>query len=118
MSLETFIKKVINNESISFPETIAIITEHYHYQPTLFTNGLGNEKVTNAAGTNEGSCKIFAFALLHDLNAQQTLNLFGDYYHKDVLNNPNGTDHANIRTFMTFGWEGILFADSALVLKR
>ena len=117
MSLEAFIKRAVNNESISFPETIAIINEHYHSQPTLFTNGLDSEKVTSTAGTNEGSCKIFAFASSHNLNAQQTLNLFGDYYHKDVLNNPNGTDHANIRTFMKFGWQGILFADTALTLK-
>ncbi len=118
MSLVAFIEKIKNDERIQFAETIAVITEHYDYQPTLFTNGLKEEQVTSAPGTNEGSCKIFAFALLNNLSPQHTLNLFGDYYHLDVLNNPNGTDHANIRTFMKFGWDGISFKDTPLTPKR
>ena len=34
-----------------------------------------------------------------------TLWLFGDFYRKDVLENPDGTDHANIRAFMEGGWD-------------
>ena len=73
--------------------------------------------MTNAAGSNEGSCKIFAFALHQQLTPEQTLNLFGDYY-QDVLNDPNGTSHQNIRNFMHSGWTGIKFASpDALVIK-
>lgn len=112
MSLNTFLDKIRNNTPVSFSETIAVITEHYDYQPTEFSNGL----LINNAGTNEGSCKIFAFAQLHKLTEQQTLNLFGDYY-PEVLNDPDGTGHQNIRNFMRDGWQGISFKNAALVTK-
>lgn len=109
MSLNTFINKVKSKEHVSFDDTMAIINELYRYTPTTFTNGLGENSVTNKAGTNEGSCKIFAFAKLNQLDKTQTLNLFGDFYHQDVLNTPNGNGHQNIRNFMQYGWEGIQF---------
>lgn len=117
MSLASFLKKVKNNENVGFDETIAVITENYQYQPTEFSNGLNEQLLVNQAGTNEGSCKIFAFAQLHRLDQQQTLNLFGDYYRVDVLNDPNGTGHQNIRNFMQYGWDGISFKGSALTAK-
>ncbi len=117
MSLASFLEKVKNNEAVGFNETIAVITENYHYQATEFSNGLGERLLINSAGTNEGSCKIFAFAQLNQLDQQQTLNLFGDYYRLDVLNKPDGTDHQNIRNFMQYGWEGIRFNGAALTVK-
>ncbi|MDD5633569.1 MAG: HopJ type III effector protein, partial [Methylococcales bacterium] len=95
-------------------ETIAVITENYHYQPTEFSNGLDENTLINPAGTNEGSCKIFAFAKIHELDQQHTLNLFGDYYRLDVLKDPKGTGHQNIRNFMKYSWEGICFKGEAL----
>ncbi len=114
MSLEIFIEKIKHGEPVSFSETMAIIAKYYQYHPTRFSNGKGDEQVINEAGTNEGSCKIFAFALIHQLDQQQTLELFGDYYHQDVLLNPEGNDHQNIRNFIKFGWEGINFEQPAL----
>jgi len=113
--LDQLIKKSQTNpEMISFQETINIIDEFYHYTPTEFTNGLDDELMINQAGSNEGSCKIFAFALMHNFNSKQTLNCFGDYYRVDVLQNPDGEDHANIRTFIKYGAQGIQFSDVAL----
>lgn len=117
MSLASFLEKVKNNVPVSFDESIAAITENYHYQPTEFSNGLDEQLLVNQAGTNEGSCKIFAFAQLNRLDQQQTLNLFGDYYRLDVLNDPNGTGHQNIRNFMRYGWDGIRFDGLALTAK-
>jgi len=117
MSLKTFLEKIKNHEPVSFDETIAVITEHYDYQPTAFSNGLGEHQLMNEAGKNEGSCKIFAFAQLNQLDQQQTLNLFGDYYRQDVLNDPNGSGHQNIRNFMNTGWAGISFYGVALTAK-
>ncbi|MFA6161846.1 MAG: HopJ type III effector protein [Methylobacter sp.] len=116
MSLTSFIEKIRNNATASFDETIAVITENYHYQPTEFSNGLNDHTLVNQAGTNEGSCKIFAFAQINQLDQQQTLSLFGDYY-RDVLNEPQGTDHQNIRNFMQYGWDGIHFKGVALTAK-
>jgi len=117
MSLNEFLTKIANNETISFAETIAVIMDNYHYQAAEFSNGLGEQMLTSPAGTNEGSCKIFAFAHLHKLTEQQTLNLFGDYYRLDVLNNPQGDSHQNIRQFMKFGWAGIHFNELPLSAK-
>lgn len=118
MSINIFIEKIHQNQPVSFAETITVISENYHYQPTEFSNGLGEHTLTNAAGSNEGSCKIFFFAGLHQLNQQQTLSLFGDYYRKEVLEHPNGTDHQNIRNFMRFGWDGIRYQGTALTVKE
>lgn len=117
MSTEDFIEKVKQNIPVSFPDTMAVIAYYYDYQPTEFSNGLGADRLVNAPGTNEGSCKIFAFAKLNRLTESQTLNLFGDYYRMDVLQDPNGTSHQNIRNFMKFGWKGIEFQDLPLTPK-
>ncbi|WP_192346127.1 HopJ type III effector protein [Algoriphagus sp. Y33] len=96
--------------AISFSEVIAHIDSHYEFTPTRFLNGT----TVNEAGQNNGSCKIFSFAKLQNLTPIETLSLFGDFYLKDVLQNPDGTDHQNIRNFMQSGWEGIKFEDEAL----
>ena len=117
-NLDLQLKKIHSApESITFQETIDIIDDFYHYSPTQFTNGYDNEVITNKAGSNEGSCKIFAFAKPHELNDLQTLNCFGNYYRIDVLQNPENEDHANIRTFMTYGLKHILFSRSVLTKK-
>lgn len=113
MLLNDFLTKVKANESLNFADTITVITENYIYTPTAFRNG----NTQNAAGQNEGSCKIFAFAKLHDLTPPQTLSLFGDYYRIDVLQHPEATDHQNIRQFMQHGWAGVVFESEALKTK-
>lgn len=113
-NIETFIKKIKENpKSIEFTETIAVIDANYNFTPTAFQNGTQ----FNAVGENSGSCKLFSFAQLHNLSQLETLACFGSYYFNDVLKNPQGTDHQNIRNFMKFGWNGIQFEGNALILK-
>lgn len=100
-------------ETINFKEVIAFIDDNYSFTPTRFTNG----NTVNEAGENNGSCKLFSFAKLNDLSKEETLALFGDFYRTDVLQNPEGTDHQNIRNFMQFGWDGISFDGDALKQK-
>ncbi|MFK5913417.1 MAG: HopJ type III effector protein [Woeseiaceae bacterium] len=102
---------------VEFDQVITVIENDYEYTATQFYNGLGDKEVVNEAGTNEGSCKIFAFADMNDLNESQTLSCFGKYYREDVILNLGGTDHANIRNFMKFGWEGLHFDQPPLKLK-
>ncbi len=104
-------------ESVTFDNVMSVITDNYDYTPTRFTNGFGEGAAINEAGTNEGSCKIFAFAQLNNLSKDQTLHCFGDYYRKDVLEHPAATDHANIRNFMNDGWDGIHFENFVLEPK-
>ena len=110
----TLLEKIKQSpENISFAEVISHIDAHFEFTPTRFTNG----NTVNEANQNNGSCKIFSFAKLESLSQEQTLHLFGDYYRKDVLENPEGTDHQNIRNFIEFGWEGIAFEGHALKEK-
>ncbi len=51
---------------------------------------------------------------MNKLNIEQTLNCFGKYYRNDVLQHPEGSDHQNIRTFMKYGWEQLVFDGAAL----
>lgn len=116
LSIVELIEKIKSQpEQVAFAEVIATISAHYQYTPTAFRNGVGEDVVASAAGTNEGSCKIFAFARLNDLSESETLACFGDYYRVDVLQHPEGSDHGNIRTFMKYGWAGIEFDGVVLV---
>ena len=100
-------------ERINFTAVIEYIDEHYDFIPTEFTNG----ETINEPNKNNGSCKVFSFAKLNDLSKDETLALFGKYYREDVLKNPEGTDHQNIRNFMKFGWDGISIDGNALSRK-
>lgn len=113
MTLNEFLAAVKAGAPVSFQQTQAVIAENYRYQPTPFRNGSGDDSVDNPAGANEGSCKLFAFAQLHGLNETQTLALFGDYY-REVLDDPHGTGHRNIRNFIKYGWSGIRFDGAPL----
>ena len=42
---------------------------------------------------------------------------FKIYYFEEVLGDPEGTNHQNIRNFIKSGWDGIKFEGEALVLK-
>ncbi|MGN0921482.1 MAG: HopJ type III effector protein [Cellvibrio sp.] len=114
MDLLAFIEKLKKTpELVQFRETIEVIDTQYDFVETEFTNHL----IHNAAGQNNGSCKIFSFGKLNKLTKDETLACFGDYYREDVLKNPNGEDHQNIRNFILAGWDGISFAQSALRLR-
>lgn len=110
MSVENFIKQLKEEPAkISFTQTMAMIDENYMFFPVAFTNA----ELVNQAGENNGSCKIFYFGLLHQLLKQQTLNCFGEYY-QEVLQDPEGEGHRNIRNFINSGWNGIEFQAAAL----
>ena len=114
MNFDAFLKNLHTTpDQIAFTDTIALIDALYDFTPTAFKNG----ELKNEQGQNNGSCKLFAFAKLQNLNEQQTLNCFGAYYRDDVLKNPEGSDHQNIRNFMKFGWDGIQYSGNALKLK-
>jgi hypothetical protein len=114
MDIKTLIERLKTTpRELDFKEVMEAIEAHYDYTPTAFTNGQGESRVINGAGENEGSCKVFAFGLMNGLSEAETLACFGEHY-RHVLASPDGTDHANIRAFMRFGWSGVEFAGTAL----
>lgn len=112
MTISNLIEAVQKAEILAFSEVIATIDAYFEFTPTRFTNGT----VTNEANTNNGSCKVLAFAKMYQLEAKETLFLFGEHYQK-VLATPEEMDHQNIRNFINSGWEGISFEGKALELR-
>lgn len=102
----------VEQKAINFSQVLEFIDSNYHYQPQKFVNGL----VHNQAGENEGSCKVFGFAKLHQLSPVDTLKLFAEHY-RSVLATPNGNDHANIRNFIYYGWQAFLMEHNPLSIK-
>ncbi|GAL65246.1 HopJ type III effector protein [Jejuia pallidilutea] len=114
MNLKTFRNKLKNTpEAITFPETMDVIEKHYEFHPTAFKNGT----LENAKGENSGSCKLFAFAKAQGFSKEETLACFGAFYFEDVLKNPKGDGHQNIRNFIKTGFEGLSFEDEPLKKK-
>lgn len=109
MTVEALINKVKQSEILSFAEVIATIDANYSFTPSFFKNG----DVVNEENQNNGSCKVFSFAKMHQLSVKETLFLFGEHYQK-VLQTPSDADHQNIRNFLKFGWNGISFEKEAL----
>ncbi|QKJ30228.1 HopJ type III effector protein [Mucilaginibacter mali] len=109
---DTLIKS-LQNGSIAFKDVLEFIDARYQHQPTAFKNG----DAYNEATQNQGSARVFSFARINELSKEDTLQLFAEHY-QAVLNTPDGTDHQNIRQFMTHGWDGIVFEGEALTEKQ
>jgi len=113
MTLTDYLAAVKSNPNrLEFKDLMEVIAAHYVFTPVQFSNG----DVINAPEQNQGSCKLFSFARLHGFTQAQTLACFGVYYREDVLQNPDGDDHQNIRNFMKTGWDGVEFEGQALAL--
>ena len=104
-------------ENVEFDDVMAVIDANYIYTETGFNNGSEEDQVINEAGANAGSCRIFAFGKLNGLSESETLACFGQFYRNDVMAHPDGTDHANIRTFIRHGWSGIHFDSEPLSVR-
>jgi len=115
MKIKSFLEALKNSSEFKdFNELMLLIDEYYYFTPFAFKNG----DLQNQAGENSGSCKLFYFARLHNLTKEETLACFGAYYREDVLKNPQGDNHQNIRNFMAHGWQGIAFAGEVLTPKN
>ncbi|MGH8547945.1 MAG: HopJ type III effector protein [Methylococcales bacterium] len=114
MPVEGFLKRLRQGERVDFAETQSLISQHYRYTPVKLSNGFGRDAIENEAGVNEGSCRIFYFAWLHDLEKDATPRFIGDHYWIDVLQNSEQDNHRNIRNLIRTGWTGIRFAGAAL----
>jgi len=94
----------LDSKTIQFKDVLAYIEDNYTYTVSAFQNGTQY----NAENENQGSGRVFAFAQSQGLSKEDTLKLFAEHYDA-VLNNPEGTDHQNIRQFMRNGWDGVKF---------
>ena len=75
--------------------TIAAIRKAVTIPPQAYTVG----DVHNSADENQGALTILIFAITMDLDVKTTLMLFAEAY-AECLENPDGTDHVNVRALM------------------
>jgi hypothetical protein len=100
-------------DALMFEEVMELIDTHYESQLLEFKNG----DIVNKQGENEGSAKLLSYAALSNMDKETTLKLWGQYY-REVLNDPNGTSHANIRNFMKYGWDGVPFENGIALTRK
>lgn len=111
MTLSEFKEKLqFTPAKIEFTDTMQVIEANYKFHPTAFKNG----ELHNMAGENSGSCKLFAFAIAQGFTKNEALVCFGKFYAQDVLQDPTGSSHQNIRNFIKTGFEGLSFEGEAL----
>lgn len=111
MKIEELLAKSKGSQ-LQFQEVLDHIAEQYTYSPASFQNG----SLKNLATENQGSAKVFYFAKLNNLSETDTLKLFAEHY-QNVLDNPTGDGHQNIRQFMANGWAGVAFEADVLANK-
>ncbi|SFV88751.1 Type III effector HopPmaJ [hydrothermal vent metagenome] len=109
MTQESYLEELRSGKQMDFDDLMALIDEHFDYIPASFTNG----DLQNADNENQGSAKLFCFGAIHQLSELEVLHCFGQYY-QAVMADPKGNSHANIRNFMTYGWEGLKFDSPVL----
>ncbi|MEV6284272.1 HopJ type III effector protein [Kribbella sp. NPDC051770] len=109
-NLKDFLNSVESGEH-EFAGTLDFVAQHYDYRPQAFTNA----DLHNAAGQNEGSCKVLGLAKLEGLSDEQALLAFGEHY-RDVLADSGGEAHGNIRRLMVSGLAAVAFEE--LPLRR
>lgn len=112
MTLDDFLDTLRHRpERLAFRDTLAVIDRYYQVTPMGFRNGA----VRNRPGENAGSCRVLAFARRHGLDVEQTLHCFGEVYRDEVLGDPQGSGHRNIREFRRVGWAGVVFEGEPLL---
>jgi len=88
-------------DTLKFEELMEVIDTHFEVGLIEFKNG----DIVNKPGENEGSAKLLSYAALSDFDKDTTLTLWGQYY-REVVADPDGDSHPNIRNFMKTGWDG------------
>lgn len=80
MSPDQLIQQIKQDpKTVEFDEVMAVINTHYAYTDTRFTNGVDDDMAINEAGSNAGSCRIFASGQLHGLKQAETLASFRSF---------------------------------------
>ncbi|KAJ1637914.1 HopJ type III effector protein-domain-containing protein [Pavlovales sp. CCMP2436] len=100
--------------SVMFAETLEAIDQAFEFFGTKFVNGA----VSSTSSENEGSSKVLSLSQLVGMTTDETLVCFGEHY-RDVVADPSGSSHANVRALMTTGLEAVLFSNGpSLTLRK
>ena len=137
---------MINSEPhrITMEQTMDAVEEMCEVTPVPFSVG----DVKSEAGQNMGSAKVLSFGRMLNLDEEITLHLFGSFYRDEgahsgpsrslarpldsskllphcgsraravVLEDPDGTNHPNIRAFIAGGWDAVSFPEGLALRKK
>ncbi|OEU20818.1 HopJ-domain-containing protein [Fragilariopsis cylindrus CCMP1102] len=100
-------------DSLKMEELMDLIDTHYEVGLLEFKNG----DILNKQGENVGSAKLLSYAAISDFDKETTLKLWGQYY-REVLADPDGDSHQNIRNFMKTGWDGVPFENGVAITRK
>ena len=103
----------MSGDDLTMEEVLELIDTHYEDGLIEFKNG----DLINKAGENVGSAKILSYAALSGMDKETTLKLWGQYY-REVLADPDGDSHQNIRNFMKYGWDGVPFENGIALTRK
>jgi len=98
---------------VTFEEFTEMVNEFFETQLLEFKNG----DLLNKQGENEGSAMVLSYSALSNFDKETTLKLWGQYY-REVLADPKGDSHQNIRNFMKYGWEGVPFENGISLTRK
>ncbi len=100
-------RNIMSTPARQYPKllaNIAAINAIYSVPPQVFA--VGDQE--NRSGESKGSLAILGFARANGLsNIFEILPMFGEAY-DEVLADPNGTSHANIRALTKHGMDGVV----------
>jgi hypothetical protein len=113
--IENLLRKVRTDaSSLMFAETLEAIELGFEFFGVKFSCG----DVVSSSSENTGSSKVLSMAILVGLTDAETLACFGEHY-RDVLADPSGASHANIRALMATGLAGVKFPNGpSLTLRK
>ena len=113
VNTQQYLKKLKSGVQMKFSDFLDLIESEYTFNNIAFENN-GH---LNSNQENQGSAKVFCFALMHSLDEKDTIRCFGEHY-KSVIESPEDViSHLNIRNFMKMGWEGVSIDKNALSVK-
>ena len=114
LECKSFAEKIKSNDDMSktltYQDTIDFIDKHYTYFAVPFQCG----DISYEPNVKTGAAKIFSFGLMTQMNEEQTLRLFGEYY-RDLK--PED-DRPNMRNFLKYGWRGIAFPSGLAIVSK
>jgi hypothetical protein len=101
-----------DSKTLAFADVLSAIDAEFDFTPSAFVNG----ELKNSETENQGSCKVLCFAHKAGLSEGHAVRLFAEHY-RDVLADPKGDSHQNIRQFMKHGWHKVSFEKKPLQKK-
>lgn len=98
-------------KNTDFGNTIQAIDSILETEPVDFVNG----EVPNTSGENLWSLKVLAFGKMMWFHTQEVLSMFWEYY-REVIDNPDGNSHQNIRALQKTGIECVDISENPFSL--